>query len=133
MRELISTPSALFLDLRARLERFMMTQGYDKGFRTDPAELEAREVARKVANMTEPAKPAAEKKKRKGHGRNPARASHDRSGETFSASVALHSRNRICILITRFGMPGKRAITGDDAHGAAASGENRRELPQCAG
>ena len=41
MKELISTPSALFLDLRARLERFMMTQGYDKGFRTDPAELEA--------------------------------------------------------------------------------------------
>jgi glycerol-3-phosphate O-acyltransferase len=41
MKELISTPSALFLDLRARLERFMMTQGYDKGFRFDPAELEA--------------------------------------------------------------------------------------------
>jgi glycerol-3-phosphate O-acyltransferase len=47
MKELISTPSALFLDLRARLERFMMTQGYDKGFRTDPAELEAlREMIR---------------------------------------------------------------------------------------
>ena len=30
--------------LRARLERFMMTQGYDKGFRHDPAELE-RELA----------------------------------------------------------------------------------------
>ena len=41
MKELISTPSALFLDLRARLERFMMTQGYDKGFLYDPAELEA--------------------------------------------------------------------------------------------
>lgn len=40
MKELISTPSALFLDLRARLERFMMTQGYDKGFSYDPAELE---------------------------------------------------------------------------------------------
>jgi glycerol-3-phosphate O-acyltransferase len=40
MKELISTPSALFLDLRARLERFMMTQGYDKGFLYDPAELE---------------------------------------------------------------------------------------------
>jgi glycerol-3-phosphate O-acyltransferase len=47
MKELISTPSALFLDLRARLERFMMTQGYDKGFRYDPAELEAlREMIR---------------------------------------------------------------------------------------
>lgn len=47
MKELISTPSALFLDLRARLERFMMTQGYDKGFRHDPAELEAlREMIR---------------------------------------------------------------------------------------
>ncbi len=47
MKELISTPSALFLDLRARLERFMMTQGYDKGFRHDPAELEAlRELIR---------------------------------------------------------------------------------------
>lgn len=47
MKELISTPSALFLDLRARLERFMMTQGYDKGFRTDPAEIEAlREMIR---------------------------------------------------------------------------------------
>ncbi len=47
MKELISTPGALFLDLRARLERFMMTQGYDKGFRTDPAELEAlREMIR---------------------------------------------------------------------------------------
>lgn len=41
MKEVISTPSALFLDLRARLERFMMTQGYDKGFRYDQAELEA--------------------------------------------------------------------------------------------
>lgn len=41
MKEVISTPSALFIDLRARLERFMMTQGYDKGFRYDPAELEA--------------------------------------------------------------------------------------------
>jgi glycerol-3-phosphate O-acyltransferase len=41
MKELISTPGALFLDLRARLERFMMTQGYDKGFLYDPAELEA--------------------------------------------------------------------------------------------
>ena len=40
MKELISTPSAMFLDLRARLERFMMTQGYDKGFLYDPAELE---------------------------------------------------------------------------------------------
>ncbi len=40
MKELVSRPSALFLDLRARLERFMMTQGYDKGFRYDPAELE---------------------------------------------------------------------------------------------
>ena len=40
MKEVISTPSALFLDLRARLERFMMTQGYDKGFAYDPAELE---------------------------------------------------------------------------------------------
>jgi len=47
MKELISTPSALFLDLRARLERFMMTQGYDKGFRYDPAELEGlRELIR---------------------------------------------------------------------------------------
>lgn len=47
MKEVISTPSALFLDLRARLERFMMTQGYDKGFRHDPAELEAlRELIR---------------------------------------------------------------------------------------
>jgi glycerol-3-phosphate O-acyltransferase len=47
MKELISTPGALFLDLRARLERFMMTQGYDKGFRYDPAELEAlRELIR---------------------------------------------------------------------------------------
>jgi glycerol-3-phosphate O-acyltransferase len=47
MKELISTPSALFLDLRARLERFMMTQGYDKGFCYDPAELEAlREMIR---------------------------------------------------------------------------------------
>lgn len=47
MKELISTPSALFLDLRARLERFMMTQGYDKGFLYDPAELEAlREMIR---------------------------------------------------------------------------------------
>ena len=41
MKEVISTPSALFLDLRARLERFMMTQGYDKGVRYDKAELEA--------------------------------------------------------------------------------------------
>ena len=40
MKELISTPSAMFLDLRARLERFMMTRGYDKGFLYDPAELE---------------------------------------------------------------------------------------------
>lgn len=40
MKEVISTPSALFLDLRARLERFMMTQGYDKGFVYDPEELE---------------------------------------------------------------------------------------------
>lgn len=47
MKELISTPSALFLDLRARLERFMMTQGYDKGFAYDQAELEAlREMIR---------------------------------------------------------------------------------------
>lgn len=47
MKELISTPSALFLDLRARLEQFMMTQGYDKGFRYDPEELEAlREMIR---------------------------------------------------------------------------------------
>lgn len=47
MKELISTPSALFLDLRARLERFMMTQGYDKGFLCDPAELETmREMIR---------------------------------------------------------------------------------------
>ena len=41
LKELVSTPSALFLDLRARLERFMMTQGYDKGFRYDQAELES--------------------------------------------------------------------------------------------
>lgn len=40
MKEVISTPSALFIDLRARLERFMMTQGYDKGFRYDKGELE---------------------------------------------------------------------------------------------
>lgn len=41
MKELISTPSAIFIDMRARLERFMMTQGYDKGFRVDPEEVEA--------------------------------------------------------------------------------------------
>ena len=40
MKELISTPSPLFLDLRARLERLMMTLGYEKGFDFDPAELE---------------------------------------------------------------------------------------------
>jgi glycerol-3-phosphate O-acyltransferase len=41
LKELIATPSALFLDLRARLDRFILTQGYDQGFRTDPAEIEA--------------------------------------------------------------------------------------------
>ncbi len=40
MKELISTPSPLWLDLRARLERLMMTLGYEKGFDFDPAELE---------------------------------------------------------------------------------------------
>ena len=40
MKELISTPSPLWLDLRARLERLMMTLGYERGFDFDPAELE---------------------------------------------------------------------------------------------
>ncbi|MEY4270688.1 MAG: hypothetical protein RLZZ58_1904, partial [Pseudomonadota bacterium] len=39
LRELVSTPSALFLDLRARLERFML-QGYKGGLQYDPQELE---------------------------------------------------------------------------------------------
>lgn len=48
LKELVSTPSPLFLDLRARLERFMLTQGYDKGFRYNRAELEwLRETIRK--------------------------------------------------------------------------------------
>ncbi len=52
MKEVISTPSALFLDLRARLERFMMTQGYDKGFRYDKQELDnLRETIRKYPTV----------------------------------------------------------------------------------
>ena len=38
MKELIARPSALFLDLRARLDRFMFTAGYDKAMDFDPGE-----------------------------------------------------------------------------------------------
>jgi glycerol-3-phosphate O-acyltransferase len=41
MKELIARPSALFLDLRARLDRFMLTAGYDEQMAFDPAEVEA--------------------------------------------------------------------------------------------
>jgi glycerol-3-phosphate O-acyltransferase len=40
-RELISRPSAMFLDMRARLERFMFTSGYDKTMDYDAREFEA--------------------------------------------------------------------------------------------
>ena len=40
LKEMVSTPSALFLDLRARLDRFLFTRGYDRRTRFDPAELE---------------------------------------------------------------------------------------------
>jgi glycerol-3-phosphate O-acyltransferase len=40
-RELISRPSAMFLDMRARLERFMFTSGYDKQMDYDAREFEA--------------------------------------------------------------------------------------------
>ncbi len=40
LKEMVSTPSALFLDLRARLDRFLFTRGYDRQTRFDPAELE---------------------------------------------------------------------------------------------
>lgn len=40
-RELISRPSAMFLDMRARLERFMFTSGYDKKMDYDAREFEA--------------------------------------------------------------------------------------------
>ena len=40
LKEMVSTPSALFLDLRAHLDRFLFTRGYDRRTRFDPAELE---------------------------------------------------------------------------------------------
>ncbi len=39
LKQMVSTPSALFLDLRAHLDRFMFTRGYDRRTRFDPAEL----------------------------------------------------------------------------------------------
>jgi glycerol-3-phosphate O-acyltransferase len=39
LKEMVSTPSALFLDLRSHLDRFMFTRGYDRRTRFDPAEL----------------------------------------------------------------------------------------------
>ncbi len=48
MKELIARPSALFLDLRARLDRFMLTAGYDSQMEFDPAEIDAlRQTIRK--------------------------------------------------------------------------------------
>jgi glycerol-3-phosphate O-acyltransferase len=40
LKELVSTPSALFLDLRAHLDRFLFTRGYDRQTRFDRGELE---------------------------------------------------------------------------------------------
>ena len=40
LMELVSRPSALFLDLRAHLDRFLFTRGYDRQTRFEPAELE---------------------------------------------------------------------------------------------
>ncbi|MGB7738919.1 MAG: glycerol-3-phosphate 1-O-acyltransferase [Steroidobacteraceae bacterium] len=40
LAELVSTPSPLWLDLRAHLDRFLFTRGYDRQTRFDPAELE---------------------------------------------------------------------------------------------
>ena len=40
LTELVSTPSPLWLDLRAHLDRFLFTRGYDRQTRFDPAELE---------------------------------------------------------------------------------------------
>lgn len=40
LAELVSIPSPLFLDARARLDRFLFTRGYEKRVRFDPAELE---------------------------------------------------------------------------------------------
>ena len=40
LAELVSIPSPLFLDLRAQLDRFLFTRGYDRQTRFDPAELE---------------------------------------------------------------------------------------------
>lgn len=40
LTELVSTPSPLWLDLRAHLDRFLFTRGYDRRTRIDPAEFE---------------------------------------------------------------------------------------------
>ncbi len=40
LRELVAIPSALFLDLRARVDRFMLGSGYDSEMQADPAEIE---------------------------------------------------------------------------------------------
>jgi glycerol-3-phosphate O-acyltransferase len=40
LQELVSIPSPLFLDLRARLDRFLFTRGYERQARIDTAELE---------------------------------------------------------------------------------------------
>ena len=40
LAELVSTPSPLFLDLRAQLDRFLFTRGYDRQTRFDPEEFE---------------------------------------------------------------------------------------------
>jgi glycerol-3-phosphate O-acyltransferase len=40
LKELVSTPSPLFLDIRARFDRFVFMRGYEREVRIDPAELE---------------------------------------------------------------------------------------------
>ena len=40
LQELVARPSALFLDLRAHVDRFLFTRGYERQARFDPAELE---------------------------------------------------------------------------------------------
>jgi glycerol-3-phosphate O-acyltransferase len=39
LKEMVSTPTPLFLDLRARLDRFLFTRGYERHARFDPVEL----------------------------------------------------------------------------------------------
>ncbi|MGJ8563780.1 MAG: glycerol-3-phosphate 1-O-acyltransferase [Alphaproteobacteria bacterium] len=47
MKELISRPNPLFIDLKAKLDRFMISQGYEGQIVCDPAEIERlREITR---------------------------------------------------------------------------------------